>query len=68
MKVLDIKMEKRVGGLERPFRDGISKLLIDNGDEWGGSEIIGDSKISARPTTKSDSKETEEVRDEEEGK
>lgn len=64
MKVL----EKRVGGLERPFRDGISKLLIDNGDEWGGSEIIGDSKISAQPTTKSDSKETEEIWDEEEGK
>lgn len=24
-------MEKRVGGLERHFRDGISRLLIDNG-------------------------------------
>lgn len=36
MKVLDFKMERRVGGLERRFRDGISRLLIDNGDEWGG--------------------------------
>lgn len=36
MKVLDFKMERRVGGLERHFRDGISRLLIDNGDEWGG--------------------------------
>lgn len=36
MKASDIKMEKRVGGLERHFRDGVSRLLIDNGDEWGG--------------------------------
>ena len=31
MKILDMNMEKRVGGLERHFRDGISRLLIDNG-------------------------------------
>ena len=36
MKVLDIKMKRRVGGSERHFRDGISRLLRDNGDEWGG--------------------------------